>query len=86
MKIQRYDRFFYAREAGRVCKEPITNEIKRLQKIKNTNKLMRVKLFDNELTVTAVYNLIRYLNEVNEQYDEFKSKRDAYEAEERKKK
>lgn len=85
-KIQRYDRFFYAKEAGRVCKEPITTEIKRLERIKNSNKMMRVKLFDNELTITAVYNLIRYLNEVNEEYDEFKKNKDHFEAEERKKK
>lgn len=42
---------------------------------------MRVKLFDNELTVTAVYNLIRYLNEVNEEYEEFKQHKDSYELE-----
>ena len=47
---------------------------------------MRVKLFDNELTITAIYNLIRYLNQVNEEYDEFKENKSAYEAEERKKK
>ena len=47
---------------------------------------MRVKLFDNELTITAVYNLVRYLNEVNDEYETFKSQKSEYEAQERKKK
>lgn len=65
MKMQRFDRYIYQMESDRVLKEPITKELKRLQKMKNEYKEMRVKFYDNELTITCLFNHIKLVYEMN---------------------
>lgn len=67
-KVQRFDRFIYAKEAEKACKDTITEELKKIEKIKNRNKEMRTKNFDNELTITALYNMLRLLNEMRSDF------------------
>lgn len=46
--MQRFDRFIYVTESQKRLKIPIENELKRLEKIKNSgNKLMKNTFFDN---------------------------------------
>ena len=74
-KIQRFDRFIYAKEAEKVCKDIIAQELKRIEKIKNQSKEMRQEFFDNELTITALYNMLRLLNEMNREYETMKTEK-----------
>lgn len=66
-KVQRFDRFFYSKESEKVCFEPLKLELKRLEKIKNINKNMRSEIYDNELTITALYNHIKLIHEMTDE-------------------
>ena len=46
-KIQRFDRILYLQESDKICREALMKEIKRLEKIKNSHKEMRLIFFDN---------------------------------------
>jgi predicted transcriptional regulator len=70
MKVQRFDRFIYPMESERVLKKPIEDELRRLEKIKNEQKEMRGRYYDNELTITALYNHIKLISELNRELDE----------------
>ena len=41
------------------------NESKRLEKIKNINKSMRGTVYDNEITITALSNVLRFQQDLN---------------------
>lgn len=64
-KVQRFDRYIYSKETEKLCKEPLKNELVRLEKVKNNYKNMRGRFFDNELTITALFNHIKLISEMN---------------------
>jgi predicted transcriptional regulator len=70
MKMQRFDRFIYPKESDRVLKKPIEDELRRLEKIKNEQKEMRSRYYDNELTITALYNHIKLIAELTRDLEE----------------
>ena len=39
--------------------------MKRIERVKNLNRHMRLKTFDNELTITFINNLLRLVNELD---------------------
>ena len=64
-KMQRFDRVLYPLNSDKILKQPIENELRRLEKIKNQRQEMRGKLYDNELLITALYNHIKLVDEMN---------------------
>ena len=70
MKMQRYNRFNYNVQTEKILKVPIASEVKRLEKIKNENKSMRAKNFDNELTIICLNNHIKMISEMNRNLSE----------------
>lgn len=64
--MQRFDRFIYVMESEKRLKGPIEKELKRLEKIKNSgNKTMKSSYFDNELTITCLFNHMKNMYEMN---------------------
>lgn len=70
MKMQRFDRVLYPIESDRTLKKPIEEELRRLEKIKNEQKEMRGRYYDNELTITCLYNHIKLVHEMNRELAE----------------
>jgi hypothetical protein len=63
--MQRFDRYIYPFESEKHLKVPIENELRRLEKIKSANKSMWNTYYDNELTITCLYNHMKNLYELN---------------------
>lgn len=71
ISMQRFDRFIYVTESEKKLKVPIEAQLKRLEKIKNSgNKLMKNTFFDNEITITCLYNHMKNLYEISKQLGE----------------
>lgn len=64
-QMQRFDRYIYPFESEKILKVPIESEMRRLEKIKSANKPMWNTLYDNELTITCLYNHMKNLYELN---------------------
>lgn len=67
LKLQRFDRYIYNIQSEKTLKQPLTNELGRLQKMKNENRNMRMKFYDNELTITCLFNHVKLVAEMNRQ-------------------
>lgn len=47
IKMQRFDRYIYAQEAEKSLKGPVETEMRRLERIKNSDRTLRNTYFDN---------------------------------------
>ena len=66
IEMQRFDRFIYVMESEKRLKGPIENELKRLERLKNAgNKSIKNTYFDNELTITCLFNHMKNMYEMN---------------------
>lgn len=76
-RMQRFDKFVYSQESENTLKGPVEVELRRLEKVKNSDRTLRNTFFDTELSINVLYNHIRTLGELArelQEKDAFKDK------------